>query len=450
MYGLSGTQAARASLPLENVGLCWMAFWLGTVVSLTLLCVFAVPVFGFLQRKQAQRLDSEKVVWPRATTLAASGLLGVTALAVVAGIADWQRFSMQNAAAKTLDTNSSRTATIPLGNVQNFSLADFTTAKTVFTRLQFSSSTPVPRAGQRVDWTIKVNYREDNEPVSDFTVVHAKKLHMVVASSDLSWYTHIHPVFQGKGIFKIHTQLPRAGHYRFYADYTPDGLRDHEVAVYEFEVKGDKPLPNTPVLTPDVMRDGWLTNRSVAAPEGLPDAIGGPTYEVGLMLMPDVIRVGEPIMLHFQVRDDKGQPLDDLQPYMGALGHCVILDNDVKNYLHVHPMQGQHMMEMMKMDVSQMMAKMAQVMKTEKPLPPSFRGGPNVMFHTVFLKPGQYKAWAQFQRAGKIITAPFVVNVLGPAATIQKQVLSFDKNQCASPEEIRPILIVMTFCDIPN
>ncbi len=411
----SGMQLARAFLPLENWGLSLIGFWFGTVLSLALLCGVAIPIFGFLQRKAAQNFPAQKAAWPRTTSVAAVGLLGMTGLAVFAGLANWQSFSMQGAAAKTLTTHSASVAPMPLGNVQNFSLLDYTTANTVFTRLQFSPSPSVPRAGQRVNWTIKVNYREDDEPVSDFTVVHAKKLHMIVASSDLSWYTHIHPMFQGKGIFKIHTQLPRAGRYRFYADYTPDGLRDHEVEVYEFEVNGDNPLPATPVLTPDVLHNAWITNRSVAAPEGLPDASGGPTYEVALMPMPSVIRVGQPIMLHFQVRNKKGQPLDDLQPYMGALGHCVILDKNIKTYLHVHPMRGKHMMEMMEMDATQMMSKMAALMKTEKPLPPSFRGGPDVMFHTIFLKPGPYKVWAQFQRAGKIITASFVINVLGPA-----------------------------------
>ncbi len=48
-------------------------------------------------------------------------------------------------------------------------------------------------------------------------------------------------------------------------------------------------------------------------------------------------------------------------------------------------------------------------MKMDAPAPKS--GGPDVMFHTNFPKPGLYKVWGQFQHKGKIITANYVVNV---------------------------------------
>ena len=48
---------------------------------------------------------------------------------------------------------------------------------------------------------------------------------------------------------------------------------------------------------------------------------------------------------------------------------------------------------------------------TEKLLPANYRGGPYVMFHTFFPRAGLYKIWAQFKRAGRIITAPFVLRV---------------------------------------
>jgi len=38
-------------------------------------------------------------------------------------------------------------------------------------------------------------------------------------------------------------------------------------------------------------------------------------------------------------------------------------------------------------------------------------GGPDVIFHTGFPKAGLYKMWEQFRHEGKIITAPFVLNV---------------------------------------
>ena len=39
------------------------------------------------------------------------------------------------------------------------------------------------------------------------------------------------------------------------------------------------------------------------------------------------------------------------------------------------------------------------------------RGGPEVMFHTSFPKPGLYKVWGQFKRNGNVLTIPFVLQV---------------------------------------
>ena len=43
-------------------------------------------------------------------------------------------------------------------------------------------------------------------------------------------------------------------------------------------------------------------------------------------------------------------------------------------------------------------------------------GGPDVIFHTEFPRPGVYKAWGQFQHKGKIVIAPFIINVDEPMA----------------------------------
>jgi hypothetical protein len=84
-----------------------------------------------------------------------------------------------------------------------------------------------------------------------------------------------------------------------------------------------------------------------------------------------------------------GQPLTDVEPYLAAMGHCVIVSEDGQTYLHSHP---------------------------EQLLTPSSdaRGGPDVAFHTRFPRPGRYKVWGQFQRGGKVLVADFVVNVERP------------------------------------
>ena len=41
-----------------------------------------------------------------------------------------------------------------------------------------------------------------------------------------------------------------------------------------------------------------------------------------------------------------------------------------------------------------------------------------VVFHTLFPKSGRYKAWIQFQRAGKLSTVSFTFRVLRPGETV--------------------------------
>jgi hypothetical protein len=40
-----------------------------------------------------------------------------------------------------------------------------------------------------------------------------------------------------------------------------------------------------------------------------------------------------------------------------------------------------------------------------------------VTFEAIFPRPGRYKLWVQFQRAGAVITAPFVVEVRASSAS---------------------------------
>jgi hypothetical protein len=273
------------------------------------------------------------------------------------------------------------------------------------TRLAFTTQPTSIKAGQQALWQLKIVDDIDGSPIKDFDKVHEKLMHLIVVSKDLTWFNHLHPVYKGNGLFEIRTTIPRAGAYKLYADYRPTE-REGEVAQHEFSVSGPNALPARPTLKSDTSRNGWI-NRSVrSAPEGSPYAPQGATYQVGLMPMPAKLRAKQDAMLHFQVRDAKGKPVK-LEPYLGALGHLVLLSSDSKTYLHTHPLEGSgdhaamgHNMGDMKMDSS----------KASK------NSTSEVMFHTNFPSPGQYKGWGQFKHAGKIITAAFVLNV-GATAT---------------------------------
>jgi hypothetical protein len=101
----------------------------------------------------------------------------------------------------------------------------------------------------------------------------------------------------------------------------------------------------------------------------------------------DELRPLEMQRLAFRVTRD-GELVTDPQPFLGTLGHLVMISADRERFLHSHP------------------------------LPPVLADGqvpdrgPDVVFSAQFPAPGLYKAWGQFQHRGHVITAPFVLDVL--------------------------------------
>ena len=83
--------------------------------------------------------------------------------------------------------------------------------------------------------------------------------------------------------------------------------------------------------------------------------------------------------LTFTVTDAKtGAPVTDLEPYLGAPAHMLIVRRDLSDAVHEHPEE-------------------------------QLTGGPTVSFHPVMPAAGDYKLWIQFQRQGRVFTFPFEV-----------------------------------------
>ncbi|MCP3773515.1 hypothetical protein NLX71_09340 [Paenibacillus sp. MZ04-78.2] len=87
------------------------------------------------------------------------------------------------------------------------------------------------------------------------------------------------------------------------------------------------------------------------------------------------------VTLTFHIADVQTKKgISNLEQYLGAVGHVVILSDDAEKYLHVHPVD-------------------------EKAT------GPKAEFMTSFPNSGMYKIWGQFQHQGKVFTVPFVVDI---------------------------------------
>jgi hypothetical protein len=205
--------------------------------------------------------------------------------------------------------------------------------------------------------TIQVNDK-NGTPIKDFEVEHEKLMHLIVVSKDLSYFNHLHPDYKGDGKFSVKSNFPKGGEYKLYADFVP---KESSKVVKAEEVKVEGPEE-----TPNPLKEETLTKV---------------IDDQKVTLSFDHLMAGMESILTFNIKDAQTQePVSDLQPYLGAIGHVVIISGDTNTYLHVHPVD-------------------------EK------ASGPNAKFMTSFPESGVYKIWGQFQRNGKVFTVPFTINV---------------------------------------
>jgi hypothetical protein len=150
----------------------------------------------------------------------------------------------------------------------------------------------------------------DGDPVRDYDVEHAKRMHLILARRDLAVFRHLHPRFVG-GRWVTHARLDAPGPYRLFADFSHGGTKT--------TLAGDVRVPGTADL--------------LALPEAQPATRTGDGYDV--RIDDRARRAGESARLSFTVRKD-GR-LVRTEPYLGAAGHLVALRQGDLAFLHVHP-----------------------------------------------------------------------------------------------------------------
>ncbi len=211
-----------------------------------------------------------------------------------------------------------------------------------------------PRAGESTEVTLKLTDAY-GAPVSDFEIVHEKRLHLIIVREGLDKFTHVHPEPGPEGTMVTSMTFPEGGTYYFYADFTPRGGSAVTLRA-ELRVEGAaSPAPPLNPYVPGVVQtDELLADVAVSPVQGLH-------------------------RVRFGLKDLSEAPVTDLQPYLGAMGHLVILSSDGQSYVHAHPADD---------------------------------GDPStVAFDVVFPGPGIYKGWGEFQRGGAVLVVPVVMQI---------------------------------------
>ncbi len=215
---------------------------------------------------------------------------------------------------------------------------------------------PITAPGE-IDFRFRI-LGPDGAPVTDYTAVHDRELHLIVARRELTGFWHVHPELTADGTWTVRLQLPEAGAYRVFTDIAPRTLGKTITLGADLAVTGAYEPKPTPAAARTALAD-----------------------EYTVTLNGDLV-AGEGRLLTLTVRKD-GAPVTDLQPYLAAYGHLVILRAGDLAYVHVHP--------------------------NGEPGDGITAAGPEITFHTAVPGPGIYRLFLDFRHGDVVRTAAFTL-----------------------------------------
>jgi hypothetical protein len=229
---------------------------------------------------------------------------------------------------------------------------------------EFSLDVAIDPVGDRRGvFRLKILVRDPGtgQVVSSFLEVHERQFHLFIISRDLVRFAHVHPEQRQAGEFVLEQAL-QPGEYMLIGDFLPAG--------------GSPQTVHRAVVTPGY-RGGLFAPPATLQPSGPEQIIEG----LRVTLDAKRIEARRAAALRFVVTDAAtGAPLRDLEPYLGASGHLLIVNAELTTAVHAHP-EG------------------------------SVPGAAELVFDPVLPEPGLVKMWLQFQRQGKVFTVPFVIEV---------------------------------------
>jgi hypothetical protein len=219
---------------------------------------------------------------------------------------------------------------------------------------RLESTDASPGRGVPVSFTIR---GPDGEPVTEYDEEHEEDLHLIAVRRDFTGFQHVHPEMAPDGTWSIDLDLT-PGAWRLFADFKATGAE-------ALTLGNDLTVPGKidPVEAPTTDSTTATVDDYTVTLEG--DLEAGAEAELTLTVTRD------------------GQPVTDLEPYLGAYGHLVALRAGDLAYLHVHP-EGS-----------------PDDGKTEP--------GPEVVFYAQVPSPDRYHLFLDFKHEGVVRTAAFTL-----------------------------------------
>ncbi|HSH95539.1 MAG TPA: hypothetical protein VK968_15455, partial [Roseimicrobium sp.] len=226
-------------------------------------------------------------------------------------------------------------------------------------------------AGKKAEVVIQLKTR-DGKPVvaGDLEVMHTQPIHLLIVDPTLQDYHHEHPTpGTTPGTYSFSFTPRRSVPYRIFADIVPVVTGAQEYPFVDLPGAG-----KSPAVTP---ADGTFTATA-----------GGLSFKLTFPSVPSgTPRAGQAHNMVVAVTDAQGQPVKRLEPVMNAFAHMVGFYEDYLTVVHLHP-------------------------TGEDILRDDVRGGPEMAFRFFPPKAGFIRLYCQVQVDGKMIFAPFDVNIV--------------------------------------
>ncbi len=196
------------------------------------------------------------------------------------------------------------------------------------------------------------------------------------------------------------------GKYRLFADIVDESGMDQTLTT----VVNISDAESRSKAAPGDSDDAWSAAAPVAGARSVALADGSTLRWIG---GGDSAVAGRPAGLRFVVEG----PGAGLEPYMGMAGHAVVMRDDGSVFVHLHPMgtvsqvAQQALVARQPGDTANGAVARRIAAAGAMPMGMAMALGDTVDFPYAFPRAGRYDVWVQVKRHGRILTAPFLVDV---------------------------------------
>ena len=236
-------------------------------------------------------------------------------------------------------------------------------------RMTATASGPL-EAGRKMEVRVRLE-RADKSPVThdDLMVMHTQPIHLLIEDPSLGDYHHEHPIpTKTPGEYTFSFTPAKTSPYRIWADLVPSATGVQELPFADLpSADNGKPVADTGTrYTASV--DGYHFTLTMAQGNHIP------------------VQALRARGMTIAIADAGGKPVTHLEAVMNAFAHLVGFYSDYQTVVHLHPTGG---------DV----------------LDEKLRGGPALGFLFFPPKAGFIRLYCQVNIGGKMLFAPFNVNV---------------------------------------